>query len=310
MAAPGDARERRAQGAGPGLHAPHARPPGGTLTRGLPIGSRSWRARIGPHGGGAGLEGQSPREGWRGAGLQPAPPSIPGNGRRFGAGRRPEAVVLGRFPVDFGPCPRGRDPVAPSASARHAPAGPGRAGAAAAAAADRRGHQEADALQALPGAGGQVQPGGPVTPRGRGRGTGSPRHGPELPHRGPAITLPWTGSPPMACGHLLWPMVTPLWPGSPYHGLYHPTWTGSPHRGLDQPTWTGSPPWTGSPHHGRGPHRGLGHPDGLGHPTMDWVAPHGLGCPPWTGSAPMDWLTPPWTVVTPPQPGSPLHGQV
>lgn len=64
------------------------------------------------------------------------------------------------------------------------------------------------------------------------------------------------------------------------------------------------------------PH-GLGHPTvdwltprGLGHPPMDWVTPRGLGHPPWTGLPPMDWLTPPWTVVTPPQPGSPLHGQM
>lgn len=279
MAAPGGARKRRTQGAGPGLHAPQAQPPGGTLTRGLPIGSRSWRARIGPHGGGADLEGQSPREGWRGAGLQPAPPSIPGNGRRFGAGRRPEAGVLGRFPVDFGPRPRCRDSAAPCASARHEPAGPGRAGAAAVAVADRRGHQEADALQALPGAGRQVQPGGPVTPRGRRRGTGSPCHGPQLPYRGPAITLPWTGSPHHRLGH-------PAWTGSLYHGLGHPPWTGSPHRGLAHPPWTGSPP------------HGLGHPPWAGSPPVDWLTPHGLAHPTVDCGHPTSaWLTPPWTDV-------------
>lgn len=256
MAAPGGAWKRRAQGAGPGLHAPHARPPGGTLTRGLPIGSRSWRARIGQHGGGAGLKGQSPREGWRGAGLRPAPPSIPGNRRRFGAGGRPEAGVLGRFPLDFGPCPRGRDSAAPSALARHAPAGPGRAGAAAAAAAAaRRGHEEADALQALPRAGGQVQAGGSVTLWGRGQGAG--------------VAPPWPRiTPPWACDHpaVDWIIPPGLW--SPYHGLW------SPHRGLGHliMDWV-TPPWTVvTSLWTRSPHRGLGHP------TMNWVIPT------WTGS--------------------------
>lgn len=192
MAAEGGAREGRAQIS----TRPVSFPSRGTLTRGLPIGRFSWRARIGPHGTGRILPTNSGARAGGGAGPRRRRQVAGGTAGAVKpvGGRRPEcsAFPAGPRPVPARPRPR--------SAARHAPAGPGRAGATDAAAATRRGRQEVDALQALPGAGGQVQPGGPA-PAGHGAGgrwaagPGSPtqgnRHGlashpdgPGSPHSG------------------------------------------------------------------------------------------------------------------------------
>lgn len=226
MAAPGGARGgRKGRARAP---APQAQPPGrGVLTKAFLAGSRCGEPGLGARGQG-GPRGQSPRRGlaWGGAPASSAEPSpgTAGASEPVG-GRRPGARPV---PGELRPASRYRDPAAPSAlGPRHAPAGLAVLGllllllptgeATKKPTPCRRCRELVDKFN---------QVGRSLRGDGGGR-RGRPAMAQELPHRGPAITLPWTGSPHHGLGH-------PPWTGSLYHGLGHPP-CGSPHHGLVHP---------------------------------------------------------------------------